>query len=123
MKKWQRKVYNDPSHDSYLRLRLKGLRSSRRDKAIKAGVDFNISIQDLVDLWVDRCPIFGFPLVFGDDGPNGRSDSPSIDRIDPTRGYERGNIQIISKLANSMKQNATEKQMIQFAEWIIDEYV
>ena len=66
------------------------------------------------------CPVFGFELVYGDDGEHGRNNSPSIDRIDPKKGYVKGNIQIISKLANSMKQNATPEQMMQFAQWVIN---
>lgn len=48
--------------------------------------------------------------------------NPSIDRIDPTGGYVPGNIQVLSDLANRMKQNATVEQLLAFARGIIRQH-
>ncbi len=57
----------------------------------------------------ETCPVLGIPLYINewtgrrDKNPN----SPSIDRIDPSRGYVKGNIQIISWRANFLKSDGT----------------
>ena len=61
------------------------------------------------------CPVLGIELDWGMNGiqPN----SPSLDRIDPTKGYIPGNVMIMSTLANRMKQNATPEQLKQFCRY------
>jgi hypothetical protein len=48
-----------------------------------------------------RCPLSGVPL----DGCD-HNRTPSIDRIDNSRGYEPGNVWIISRRANSIKRGS-----------------
>jgi hypothetical protein len=75
----------------------------------------------IVDIKPSKCPVFGTP--FAKHGAGFSNWSPSIDKIDPRKGYVRGNIQIISMLANCMKRNATPKQLRTFAEWALKEPV
>jgi hypothetical protein len=48
--------------------------------------------------------------------------NPSLDRIDPNKGYTKDNIQIISVRANAMKSNAQIKDLITFAKGILKEH-
>lgn len=65
----------------------------------------------------EKCPVFGETLT------KGTKDmhiwSPSVDKIIPEKGYVRGNIQVISWFANAMKRDATPKQLVKFALWIL----
>jgi hypothetical protein len=84
-----------------------------RQRSKKYTFDFNITIDDIVI--PTTCSILGIPLFWSKRKVT--SNTPSIDRIDSSKGYVKGNIQIISKLANSMKQDASLDQLIQLGEW------
>lgn len=83
-------------------------------RAKKNNIDFNIEIDDVVV--PQFCPIFGLELKRNEKSilPN----SVTLDRIDNTKGYVKGNVQVISYLANTMKNQATVEQLIRFADWI-----
>jgi hypothetical protein len=64
-----------------------------------------------------KCPVFNKKFV---ERGNGFSKwSPSIDKINPKKGYIRGNIQVISMMANCMKRDATAQELRQFAGWVL----
>jgi hypothetical protein len=65
----------------------------------------------------DVCPVFG--TSFSSRGRGFCVSSPSLDKIDPKLGYVRGNIQVISMLANCMKRDASPQQLRQFASWVL----
>lgn len=67
------------------------------------------------------CPILNIELT-SEKGRGILDNSISIDRKDPTKGYTMDNIQVISMLANRMKQNASPEQLLAFAEWINKTY-
>ena len=43
--------------------------------------------------------------------------SPSLDRVNPKFGYIKGNVIMMSMLANQMKNSATPEQLKQFSEY------
>lgn len=97
-----------------------------RANAVRAGVPFGFNSLNEFALYVhsitpDKCPVFGKKLVAG----QGQSHdwSPSIDKIVPEKGYVKGNLQVISYLANRMKNSASHKQLEQFAHWVLSSSV
>ena len=95
-----------------------------RNRAVAKGIPFEIDVKYVRSILPEDmiCPVLGIKMEHGDCDEHGRNNSPSIDKIDPAKGYVKGNVQVISKLANSMKQNATPEELIKFAEWVMRTY-
>ena len=84
------------------------MRQNARARAREAGVPFTIGVEDIVI--PTHCPILGIPL-FRTKGRGGGDNSPSLDRIEPERGYVPGNVIVISNRANRLKSDATVKEL------------
>lgn len=83
------------------------LRHARR-RARAKGIRFTLTRDDIHI--PARCPLLGIPLkrnlrVVG-------PDSPTLDRINPKRGYVPDNVWVISSRANTIKSDATACEII-----------
>ena len=89
--------------------------AKRRAKA--KNVPFNLTTQYIKDIWPkdNICPALGIPFTFGHETKN--YSSAALDRIIPSKGYVKGNVQIVSGLANSIMTNATPDQVIQVGQY------
>lgn len=86
---------------------------SARQRAKKKGLEFNIDESDIIV--PKKCPVLDIPLIRGNGKPT--KNSPSIDRINSKKGYIKGNIIIVSYLANTIKTNATVEEIRKVAEF------
>ena len=94
----------------------KRLWHSCKSNANRKNVPFNLLQEDIVI--PKKCKYLGIELTNTFD--EGRvASNASIDRLVPELGYVKGNIQVISDLANRMKQNATKEQLLAFARGIL----
>lgn len=91
-----------------------------KSRAIRDNIPFDIEISDIVIPKI--CPILGLELEVFCGGSGGRPNSPALDRIDNSKGYTKGNVAVISHMANQMKSSADEKLLIKFAEWVMSTY-
>lgn len=93
---------------------LKCVLYNAKTNARLSGRDFDIDESDIVI--PELCPILGVKLE------RGTNYGPSIDRIDNSKGYIKGNIQVISRQANVMKSSATPEELLKFASWVQQTY-
>lgn len=91
------------------------LLSSARQRARLKRLDFNIDVSDIII--PEICPYLGINLVHNDAA--NLAASCSLDRIDSSKGYVKGNVQVISYKANAMKNNATEEELVRFAKAVL----
>ena len=82
-----------------------------KSRALQKGYEHNLELTDITI--PSHCPLLGIALEVGVGGcqPN----SPSLDRIDPRKGYVKGNVWVISNKANSIKNNATPEELLTIA--------
>ncbi len=100
---------------------LKKYLNNAKHRAIREGVPFTLTLQDLIDVATDECPILKTPFVWGVSGlgkGNTRPDSPTLDRILPELGYISGNVAFLSYRANRIKDNGTMQEHYDIADWI-----
>lgn len=83
-----------------------------RVRAKRKNLPFDLLPEDLLPL-PDICPVLNVPF------DKSRRYSRSLDRIIPELGYVKGNVQVISQLANAMKWDSTREERIAFANWVL----
>ena len=93
--------------------RMRHWKSSAKDR----GLEFTIVAEDLT--WPDKCPYLDVELDYGGQGGDKHDATASLDRIDSSKGYVPGNVQIISNLANRMKNDASSEDLVKFAKNVL----
>ena len=83
--------------------------NNAKRRAAKSGISFTITLAWVEANAPDNCPALGFPLKY--DNSASFRDSPAVDRIDNSRGYEPDNCWVVSMLANRIKTNATVDEL------------
>jgi hypothetical protein len=78
------------------------------------GLEFTIAVEDIVV--PTHCPALGIEMSRGT--MDERSTSPSLDRIDNSKGYVQGNIHVISQKANRMKNDATLMELKSLVDYL-----
>jgi hypothetical protein len=93
--------------------KLRSMLRGSRQRAKAKGLNHDLKLQDLEALVVSHCPITLQELKWeasGSQSSRYEPNSPSLDRIDSTKGYILGNVQIISHQANTWKSSMTLEQ-------------
>ena len=91
------------------------LLSLARQRAKKSGIPFSITEKDFKIGTL--CPVLGVPYETGKDHiPHPHA--PSLDRIDPALGYVPGNVVVISRMANTIKHDASFEQIGKVYRWL-----
>jgi hypothetical protein len=77
----------------------------------KASARTKLTVKDYEALKVTYCPLLGIELSYKKFTGNTPDNYATLDRIDSSKGYEPGNIQIISFRANTLKGDATIEEL------------
>lgn len=97
---WRKKrYYKNPSKTIWI---------EAKSRANKAQLPFDIEIEDCNI--PEFCPVLGIKLI--EKGNGTRNDAtPTLDKVDPCKGYVKSNVNVISWKANRLKSNCDEPEI------------
>ena len=85
-----------------------------KSRAKANNILFNIEVEDVI--LPDYCPILNIPLIKG--AKRATDNSPTLDRLIPSLGYIKGNVNVISNKANRTKNDATLTELKSLVTWL-----
>ena len=89
----------------------KNLWRKAKYRAKSKNLEFNISLEDIIV--PENCPVLDTKLEVSNIKRTGNS--PSLDRIDNSKGYVKGNVIVISFRANRIKSDASIDELEKIA--------
>lgn len=83
--------------------------ASAKNRSRHSGLEFDLHPSDIVIPSV--CPVLGIPISLNTGGKTHSNNSPSLDRVDNTRGYVWNNVIVVSWRANRIKVDAEVEEL------------
>lgn len=116
-----RKEYQNKYSREYMRDKpAKRMYCSAKQRARRQNIPFDIEESDIQI--PTHCPYLGLELKPFSMLGEPRDSVMSLDKLNPEAGYVKGNIEVISWLANNMKNSASPEQLVMFAKTILDRH-
>lgn len=92
--------------------------SASRVRAKRKDIPHSITKEYIRSICVTHCPALGIELVYCNPEKIAWN-SAQLDRIKPALGYVEGNVQVISKRANVVKNDATFDEISKIYHWLL----
>lgn len=103
--------------------RARRLNTWTRSRAKKMGLEFDLTAEFILGLLlVGKCPVTGidFVLTEKEGGKKGTDPfAPSLDRIDPHRGYTQDNVRLVAYIYNCAKSEHSDQDVERMARAIL----
>lgn len=103
--------------DYHLSYVMRGVRHRARKASIECDIDAEF-LNVLLEKQGELCAISKIPLTYTK-GQGHIPTNASVDRIDPTRGYTKDNIQLVANQVNTMKSNLSLEQLMMWCNLIL----
>ena len=109
-----------------IKRRLGSLAYAAKNRAKAKDLPYNINTDFVMELWEDQgmqCPISGrmFDLEAWGKKSQVNPDAPSIDRVDPSLGYVKGNIRLVTYLTNVCLNEYGHDYLLQMCSDILEQ--
>lgn len=112
---------NNPKFTGYQEIGGRYWNDLKKQATVKRKLIFKISIKDAWNLFLQqnrKCALTGMIIQFPP-RDNDYSRTASLDRIDSSKGYIKGNIQWVHRDINYMKQNYSQDYFFELCEKVI----
>lgn len=91
--------------------------NAAKQRAKTIGMPFDLDLEELQK--TDKiCPVFGVDMNLVRPGDGRKDYSPSLDRIDNSKGYTKDNVRVICWKANNLKSNGTIEEFEKILEYM-----
>ena len=106
-----KKEYDKEYNSSFV-----GHLSRARARSKIKNIEFNLTIEYLKSIYPknNMCPLLNIPLDW--QSSHNHPSTPSLDRVDSSKGYIKGNVQWVSWRANLLKNDATPEELLMIAQ-------
>lgn len=100
------------------------LLSAAKGRATKSKLTFSLTTEDAIRFsTITRCQRTGRPFDLSfKTAKRQRSNAPSIDRIDSSKGYTSDNVQLVCWAYNAAKHSMTDDELLQFCRDVISHH-
>ena len=85
-----------------------------KQRALRGNIPFDLTVDNVN--WNTHCPVFGYELSYY---KNDKDKSVSIDKIDPSKGYTKDNVVVMSLRANRAKWNLNIDEVKKLYEYFL----
>lgn len=83
-----------------------------KGRAKLKGLPFDLELEDITI--PEKCPVLGVEIERVRHSPY----APSLDQVRPAGGYTKNNIVVMSRRANTLKNNMSKEEAILLSDWI-----
>ena len=96
--------------------------SNSKIRAKNKNVPHNITTKDINDICPkdNKCPVLNINFEMGYKNKKTKSYAPSLDRIEPKKGYVKGNILVVCDIVNRLKSDASIEDLRRISNFFIN---
>jgi len=109
----------------YWQSRLRAHKSGTKDRSTLKNLPFTLTNEHLEEVWISqkgKCSLTNVKLIPGKGlkSKEVQKNLISLDRIDTNKGYEIGNVRFVSDLANTIRRNLSDKELLDICQKIVE---
>lgn len=100
--------------------RLRAALAAAKARCAKRGIEFDLTLKDIGE--PTHCAVTGVEFDLTSSFRQGNTFVPSLDRIDPSLGYVKGNVRVVVHAYNLAKHTGPDSQVLKLARALVAKF-